>query len=318
MPRDYTKESLQLQAAAKQANKRVCTDCGKPTTNYRCEKCWKKRRGFGAEDMEITSTEDKEAYLDGVAAAKGRRKRAPLTPSAPEVFTPMRPRPALPDRQGEFLANSDFRVITARSAAPKQERIIMAQTERTYTVAELAGLLGLSPKDVSNAKYSKTKNPLPGSQIGAVLEGMRLRGITWNQVVPAYAARVEKAPKTVPAMEAPAPPVPGPASALPLSARRENEPLQVSTVESVQPDPADGDVVDAGQPMEPKLDTLSRIEAELEAEAAQSGDTPRTLPSASNLLPPTYNPDFPLGHIPLESLVGEITRRMPRAEVVLR
>ena len=26
-----------------QANKRPCTDCGKLTTDYRCEKCWQKR-----------------------------------------------------------------------------------------------------------------------------------------------------------------------------------------------------------------------------------------------------------------------------------
>ncbi len=27
--------------------KRKCHNCGKPCTNYRCEDCWRKIRGFG-------------------------------------------------------------------------------------------------------------------------------------------------------------------------------------------------------------------------------------------------------------------------------
>lgn len=28
---------------------RRCHDCGRPTVNYRCEVCWRKRRGYGQE-----------------------------------------------------------------------------------------------------------------------------------------------------------------------------------------------------------------------------------------------------------------------------
>ena len=40
------------------AGKRPCTDCGKPTTDYRCSKCWKKRRATatGAEPVEVYKT----------------------------------------------------------------------------------------------------------------------------------------------------------------------------------------------------------------------------------------------------------------------
>ena len=40
------------------ANKRPCTDCGKPTTDYRCAKCWKKRRATvtGAEPASVYKT----------------------------------------------------------------------------------------------------------------------------------------------------------------------------------------------------------------------------------------------------------------------
>lgn len=36
--------------AAVVTGKRRCHDCGRPTSNYRCEKCWTRRRGFGASD----------------------------------------------------------------------------------------------------------------------------------------------------------------------------------------------------------------------------------------------------------------------------
>lgn len=49
----------------------------------------------------------------------------------------------------------------------------------------------------------------------------------------------------------------------------------------------------------------------------EENNVPSTL-KAYTLDRPEYVRDFPLSHIPLEALVGEITRRMPRAEVMLR
>lgn len=61
-------------------------------------------------------------------------------------------------------------------------------------------------------------------------------------------------------------------------------------------------------------DTLSRVAADLEEElAGEACERPVFTPSR-----PDFSRDFPLSHIPLEALVVEITRRMPRAEVVLR
>ena len=34
------------------AKPRRCHDCGKPTHNYRCDACWRKRRGFAQAAME--------------------------------------------------------------------------------------------------------------------------------------------------------------------------------------------------------------------------------------------------------------------------
>lgn len=59
--------------------------------------------------------------------------------------------------------------------------------KQTYTMKELAVLLGVPPKAVSNARYMKTKNPLPGSLIAAVRDGMTAQGVTWDQVVNSHA-----------------------------------------------------------------------------------------------------------------------------------
>lgn len=67
--------------------------------------------------------------------------------------------------------------------------------KQMYTIRELAALLGVSPKDVANAKNAKSKNPMPGTKIATVRDGMSASGITWEQVASGkYAknARVEE------------------------------------------------------------------------------------------------------------------------------
>lgn len=147
--------------------KRPCTDCGKPTSNYRCEKCWQKKRGFGFKDSgEVSEIQcgDLTALRRAKAETKQRRKKP--TPFKSDHFVPMAPRPALPDRQADFFA--------------KQER---KMESKTYTASELAALLGVSPSDIANAKYVKSKNPKPGTKMAAVRDGMADRGITWEQLV---------------------------------------------------------------------------------------------------------------------------------------
>lgn len=166
---DYTKSEFREAAAVRQASKRRCTDCGKPTHNYRCEKCWKKRRGFGFEGSGEVSGLQKEddASFRRAKAEAGQRREKPV-PAKPDTFVPMTPRPALPDRQAEFFAKQENRM-----------------EKKNYTIKELAALLGVSPKDVANAKYVQNKEPRPGSNIAAIRDGMTARGITWDQVVTA-------------------------------------------------------------------------------------------------------------------------------------
>ena len=60
--------------------------------------------------------------------------------------------------------------------------------DKTYTISELAELIGIDVKIVSNAKYSKD-NPRPGSNIHRVIEKMDEMGITWDMVVSAPKGR---------------------------------------------------------------------------------------------------------------------------------
>lgn len=165
MKGDYIREALREGASLRQTAKRQCTDCGKPTTQYRCEKCWRKLRGFGF-----------EASGDGSEAEARQRRKKPV-PLKPDDFVPLAPRPALPDRQAEFFANQEKRV-----------------KQQTYTVPELAALFGLPQKDVANAKDNKRRTPRPGSKVAIVRERMLAKGITWDQVI--NAPRGRKAAKS--------------------------------------------------------------------------------------------------------------------------
>ncbi len=73
----------------------------------------------------------------------------------------------------------------------------------TYTVAQLSELIGISVKNIYNAKGLK-RPPSSGSMMGAVLTEMSKRGITWDQVVSAPKGGVRKAAgEPVPDDEAP-------------------------------------------------------------------------------------------------------------------
>jgi len=55
--------------------------------------------------------------------------------------------------------------------------------QRTYTAKELAALLGVSPKDIANAKLQRYAISRPDSRVGEVKTAMSARGITWEQIV---------------------------------------------------------------------------------------------------------------------------------------
>lgn len=83
----------------------------------------------------------------------------------------------------EFDPHSAVNVeaVAQLSASTKQEMIM---NDKTYTMPELAGLIGVPVKVVSNAKYSKS-TPRPGSNIHLVIEKMKEMGITWDHIVSA-------------------------------------------------------------------------------------------------------------------------------------
>lgn len=72
--------------------------------------------------------------------------------------------------------------------------------QQTYTVQELATLFGVSPSDVANTKYLKSKNPKASSKVAIVQNGMLENGITWDQVV--NSPRGKKPGATVPSIAA--------------------------------------------------------------------------------------------------------------------
>ena len=78
-------------------------------------------------------------------------------------------------------------------STPEREDNIMDKP--TYTVAQLSELIGISVKNIYNAKGLK-RPPSSGSMVGAVLTEMSKRGITWDQVVSTPKGGVRKAAGT--------------------------------------------------------------------------------------------------------------------------
>jgi len=99
MIRDAIKMAVKEQTVVRQNSKRCCTDCGKPTTDYRCDACWRKLRGMAFYEAAHCLTE-----ISPLA-----ERRVPKTKPAPSIrdkWVPLAPRPSLPDRQAEFLAKT--------------------------------------------------------------------------------------------------------------------------------------------------------------------------------------------------------------------
>lgn len=181
---------------------------------------------------------------------------------------------------------------TAVAEAPQPEEITMPITESTlpdsttqgqlksYTPKELAQLAGVPVYGVYDAKkiHRMGKTPRGGNAL-AVQNAMKTHGITWEMMV---VARSEDAQLDTKRAEATAAPFVSPF--VPAVAKLEDSPSLAALL-------ADDEDEEDSAPIAPKAYTLNR---------------------------PEYVRDFPLTHIPLEALVGEITRRMPRAEVVLR
>jgi hypothetical protein len=292
---------------------RVCHDCGRPTPNYRCDSCWKKRRGFGA-DMEITSAEDKETYTEGVLAAKKRRKKAPLLAPAPEIFVPLTkygksPPPPPPGEQKRIAPAMPANGHAGQWPRPangfwipkKRAKESMMEEKKTLTIRELADRIGVSVKDVQNAKVSTTRNPNPGSKNYTIREYMREQGITWEMIV---AGRPGPRKITEPATLMPeratmeAPRVPDVEDIAPIS--EEAAPEEAASEEAASEEAA------AALPEE--APAHEKAMEEIFADFGNGQDR-----SVFTMATPQ-----PISSFSMEELVMEIIRRMPRAEVVLR
>ena len=67
---------------------------------------------------------------------------------------------------------------------PSLQKETAVEQAKKYYMSELAALIGVDAKVLSNAKYSRG-TPRPGSNIHFVVEKMKELGITWENVMPA-------------------------------------------------------------------------------------------------------------------------------------
>ena len=72
----------------------------------------------------------------------------------------------------------------AENEQPALQKETAVEQVKKYYMSELAALIGVDAKVLSNAKHSRG-TPRPGSKIHLVSEKMKEMGITWENVVPA-------------------------------------------------------------------------------------------------------------------------------------
>ena len=228
---------------------------------------------------------------------------------------------------------------------PPQEETTMAEAQKTYTMHELAALLGVAYKGIKNTRQFKDASSRPGSRAYAIREALRERGISWDQVVPDKRGGRRK--KTLDAPE--------PIAAEVVAAKANVEVPVEKNEEATVPESEEPALLQALRDMEPEGVSEERAAAQealfaddwkLEDEgrsgsAVPPADVAPTPPPGSSVLDDMVldfvAPESTLGapsrlrelqaacgydivlkEVPLEELVREISRRMPRSEVVLR
>jgi len=87
------------------------------------------------------------------------------------------------DSQQVLCARCMDRLPDAAGAIHDSLTLEAVVDQRTYTAKELAALLGVSPKDIANAKLQRHAISRPDSRVGEVKTAMSARGITWEQIV---------------------------------------------------------------------------------------------------------------------------------------
>lgn len=153
---------------------------------------------------------------------------------------------------------------------------------KTYTIPELAGLIGVKPSVLYGIRKSKSSGAVPGTAAAKACAYMQEHGITWDQVLAASHGPQKKEP------------------ALPAVLRLEREPLE-------EPVPSES------LPLVSDCNELETQAAPVEDDLPEGAGEGRLVAQPSIPLVRHFLADYKL-----EDLLAELTRRLPRAEVVLR
>ena len=198
--------------------KRRCTDCGRPTHNYRCERCWKKKRGYGFEDSSAAAKREKKeamtAGMDGFTPSAKYGK----SPPAPPPGEQKRLAPAMPAKghaRQYRQPPADFWMPRKRTKeTPVSEQDTTSPQAKTYSQGEIARLAGVSSGSTSYALklIRQGRADLPGvaQKVKDTLDRLGISAEAWTGMAARQEpARPQEAPADAPEArteEAPAAP----------------------------------------------------------------------------------------------------------------
>ena len=167
---------------------RTCTDCGRPTPNYRCERCWKKRRGFGFADAdesrsEVSLPEDRyipntglgkaplepKRIFNGLPKRRQTTEKPMYTTTTPAVKPKPAPTPPAPPKAGYTLldiaskAKMDYAGVCKGISALRRGEDPATSKYRSHMRRVSAALqaLGITPLDVVRLRKLSQPNNAP-------------------------------------------------------------------------------------------------------------------------------------------------------------
>lgn len=179
--------------------------------------------------------------------------------------------------------------------ASQQKEMIMNQQQKSYTVSDIVKLSGISRNYLYVLKSKALRGEaLPeGEAVQSLLKTFQDLGIDWCDIVKG---------------------LPGWAR----TRRNKTSTCQISQTDNSEA--VEGNVEPDVLPSEAaELPTNEKEPESLAETILDSGPPPSLEQSVMSLLHgPAEHPKSDLGHLPLDLLVGEIVRRFPRAEIILR
>ena len=316
---DWTKVRVSRERAEKRraepkepkesTGKRRCTDCDRATHNYRCERCWKKKRGYGFDDSgdEATVTaEARQRMLLNRAAEKREKKEG--SPGGMDWFKPSskygKSPPASPPGEQKRLApampakghaaqrphpKGDFWMPSRKRTkeTPVSKAETTAPQAKTYSQGEVARLAGIGPGNMTYAlkliRQGRADLPPNAQKVKETLDRLGINAETWTGM----AARQEPArPQEIPTAPAPAPEEafdhgpdaleyepasPAPVPALEASEAREPEPAALESEPADLPGPLEQAFAQAlaDEDWRPEYETASDLDQAVDEALAQ-------------------------------------------------